>query len=164
MDAHPWSLIQWHLWCLFGSFTHVSVLPGITHTSVEHSNITVPAEISEHLSSSAKANMLFVLMRCYYSFTSALLQYCIPQAGVLGEQRKKDGFSRGYGSFQIGFWMSRCYVSRNVTCWYPCLPLWIPLLRMFLNILCMFTIKARDALKNQKYDLLVWFVQWSKWT
>lgn len=82
----------------------------------EHSNITVPAEICEQLPSSAKASMLFVLMRCHFSFTSALLQYCSPQAGVLGGQRKKDGFSGGYGSFQIGFWMPRCYLTRNVTC------------------------------------------------
>lgn len=27
---------------------------------------------------------------------------------------KKDDFSRGYGSLQIGFQMPRCYLNRNV--------------------------------------------------
>lgn len=80
-----------------------SVLPGITHASREQSNIIVPAEVCEQLSSSAKANTAFVLMRCHFSFTAAFHQCCFPQSGVLRGQRKKDGFSRDYVSFQTGF-------------------------------------------------------------
>lgn len=97
----------------FGS-NYMSVLPGITHASREQSNIIVPAEVCEQLSSSAKANTAFVLMRCHFSFTAAFHQCCFPQSGVLRGQRKKDGFSRDYVSFQTGFWMPRCYLNRNV--------------------------------------------------
>lgn len=101
--------------CLLGSFTYVSVLPGTAYASGEQSNVTVPAEVCEQLSFSAKANTLCALMSCHFSFTLALLQYCIPQPEVLGGWRKKDGLSRGYGLFQTGSWKPSCYLRRNVT-------------------------------------------------
>lgn len=112
--THPiQSLTQKNLWCSLRSM-YMSILPGITYVSGEQSNITVPAEICEQLSFSAKANIVYILMRCHFSFTSPFLQHCFLQSGVLGGQMKKDDFSRGYGSLQIGFQMPRCYLNRNV--------------------------------------------------
>lgn len=99
---------------MFALALTTSVLPGITYASRKQSNIIVPAEVCEQLSSSAKANTAFILMRCHFSFTAAFLQCCFPQSGILRGQRKKDDFSRDYVSFQTGFWMLRCYLNRNV--------------------------------------------------
>lgn len=109
----PQSLVQQNSQCLLGSFAHISVPLGIAYASGEHSNIPVAAEICEQLSSFAKANLFFALMRCQFSFTSAFLHYCIHLGGIVGGQRKKDGFSEGCVSFQIGFQMPRCHVRRN---------------------------------------------------